>query len=364
MKRFLSTLTIIILVAVFVLSAVAQDDTVPADLPLLQPGLHLGTTFYGGGDVPEDDALANQVRFAVNQGMSAFTFYVDWSDLEPEPGSYALDNLEASLSWLHGLGIQSLLNITLIDIADLSLPFDMTLEHPQLSARLHRLLDQVVPLLLENGGFLLLLGNEVDGHFNDFADANLDTYVQLIANAREHIHTLSPELAVGVTLTGTETRAQGRIFQALRPVTDVIPFNYYGLSTEWDDWLTMLDEKALRSAIDEYARIFDGETMVIQEIGCPSSEVNASSLEIQAQCYDVLLDALQAYPNVRYVTVFTLYDFDEPDCDLVVDVFALTEQELPQPYFDRWRGYLCTLGLLNPDFSPKPAWHVFLSYLG
>ncbi|MEO0595901.1 MAG: hypothetical protein AAF126_07310, partial [Chloroflexota bacterium] len=343
--RFGLILSILMLVFVLPLSAQDTGATDPTDLPLLEPGFHLGTTFYGGNEIPEDEVLIDQVEFAAQEGMSAFALYVDWVELEPEPGNYTFDNLEASLNWLHSMGIQPLLNLTLIDIGDVNLPDHVVLDDLQFSERLHQLLDRVVPLLLDNGGFLLLLGNEVDVYFEEASDAELANYVQLIAEARDHVSSLDPDLAVGVTLTGTEVYAQGLTFRALRPVTDIIPFNYYGISTDWTDWLTVLDEDAIRADLDEYARIYDGDPMVIQEIGCPSAETNESSLEIQAACFDVMFDALQMYPNVRYVTVFTMFDFDEPTCDLVVDFFTLSEDDLPQSWLDRWRGYLCTLGM-------------------
>ncbi|MFW5748586.1 MAG: hypothetical protein ACOCYT_03140 [Chloroflexota bacterium] len=358
---------VLILIGMLLLltTALGAEDPDLAALPLLEPGLHLGTTFYGSGDVPEDDTLVDTVASAAQQGMTAFTFYVDWPQLEPEPGVYALDDLRASLNWLHELGIQPLLNITLIDIDNIALPddlLDLPLDDPRIVERLNGLLGAVAPLLVENGGFLLLLGNEVDAHFND-TGAPFAPYVRLIEAARAHVHTSEPQLAVGVTLTGTEVMAQGQVFEALRPVTDAIPFNYYPLSTHYEDWFALLPLDAIPDLLAEYMRIYGDDPVIIQELGCPSAEINASSLEAQAACFDLMFEELHRYPNVRYVTVFTLYDFDEPTCDLVIELFGITEAELPGIYFDRWRGYLCTLGLLYPDYSPKPAWDVFTSYL-
>lgn len=378
----LSLISLISLITLLALGALAptahaQDPRDPAELPLLEPGLHLGTTFYGSGEVPDDAALRDVVADAAGQGMDGFAFSVDWFSLEPTPGEYRLDDLRASLDWLHGLGIQPLLNISFIDISDLTLPADlvnddgtglaggMAFDDPVMVARLTGLLDQVVPLLAENGGFLLLLGNEVDGWFNDYGTdpAILEAYTRLIAAARDHVHTMQPELAVGVTLTGTEVLAQGPVFQALRPVADVIPFNFYPVDWWSVDWFTVLDLAEIPPFIDDYMRIYGDDPVVIQELGCPSAEANGSSPDYQAQCFEVLFEALAPYPNVRYVSVFTLFDWSEPACDLVVEWFGLTEEELPGVYFERWRGYLCTLGLLNPDYTPKPAWDVFLGVL-
>ncbi|TVR65473.1 MAG: hypothetical protein EA422_04045 [Gemmatimonadales bacterium] len=76
-----------------------------------------------------------------------------------------------------------------------------------------------------------------------------------------------------------------------------------------------------------------------------------------------MLDTLREFENVRFVSLFTLFDFDEPTCDFIVDIFRLTEEDLPGPLFARWRSYICTLGLLDDSFEPKPAWEAFLGEL-
>lgn len=354
---------------------VTQEIPDPSRLPLLEPGLHFGTTFFGSGGVPQDDALSKTVIVAADSGMDAFAFYVDWTELEPKPGQYELDELEASLVWLDRLGIQPLLNISFIDIDDLTLPDDLlneggdglagnvAFDDPIVVDRLKGLLDEVAPLLIDHGGFLLLLGNEVDTYFNEGLSVDPEAYARLIDAARSHVHIMNPELAVGVTLTGMEILDEGDIFQLLRSSTDIIPFNFYPIDWWSEDWFTVFELEDIPGYIDRFMQIYGDAPVVIQELGCPSAEANGSTLEYQAQCFEVMFDALQAYANVRYVTVFTLFDWDEATCDEVVDLFGLTEDDLPGMYFDRWRGYVCMLGLLNPDYSPKPAWQVFLNRL-
>lgn len=362
------------LVVMFGGSVGAQAGDSPDQLPLLAPGLHLGSTFYGGGEIPDDPALRQVVADAGEEGLTAFTLYAEWPTLEPSAGSYALEELQATLAWLHGMGYQPLLNITLIDIADLMLVDDLmnddgsapsdglTFDDPLVISRLNALLDQVVPLLVEHGGFLLLLGNEVDEYFADYPAADPAGYAALIDAARQHVHSIAPQLAVGVTLTGTEVLEEGELLSLLRPVTDVLPFNFYPLYTDTEDWLMLMDEAQTAAAIEQLMAVYENETVVIQELGCPSATANGSSLDLQAACFDQLLGMLSDYPNVRYATVFTLHDFDDEVCDLFVDVFGLTERDLPDGWFPRWRGYLCSLGILNADYSPKPAWDVVLSY--
>lgn len=341
----------------------AQDAIPASELPLLEAGLHLGTTFYGSGRIPEDATLPSLLADAAAHGMNAFTFYEDWSALEPEAGDYQLDDLEATLIWLEDLGFTPLLNITLIDIDALNLPtnlIDVPFDDPQLVERLHALLDEVVPLLVEHGGFVLLIGNEVDQYFADVNPNALENYSSLVEMVREHVQLIEPQLAVGVTLTGDEVLAQGETFEALHKVTDMIPFNFYPLTAEF----TVMPLEDIPTALDAYIEVYGDNPVIIQELGCPSGGALESSLDYQRECFEVLFETLRAYPQVRYATVFTLYDWDAQTCDTVMDFLGLSSEDLPDLYMDRIRDYLCTLGLLDADFTPKPAWDVFLDALG
>lgn len=341
----------------------AQDAIPASELPLLEAGLHLGTTFYGSSQIPEETTLPNLLADASAHGMNAFTFYEDWSTLEPEAGNYQLDDLEATLIWLEGLGFTPLLNLTLIDIDALNLPTDLTevpFDDPQLVERLYALLDEVVPLLVEHGGFVLLIGNEVDQYFADVNPNALESYSHLLEMAREHVRQIEPQLAVGVTLTGDEVLAQGEKFEALHQVTDVIPFNFYPLTAEF----TVMPLEDIPAALNAYLDVYGDRPVIIQELGCPSGDALESSLDYQQQCFEVLFETLRLYPQVRFVTVFTLHDWDAQTCESVMDFLGLSDEELPALYMDRIHDYLCTLGLLDADFAPKPAWDVFLNALG
>jgi hypothetical protein len=104
------------------------------------------------------------------------------------------------------------------------------------------------------------------------------------------------------------------------------------------------------------------DPVIIQEPGCPSSAVTESSEAYQAACFDAMFETLQRDSSVRYVTVFTLFDPDETFCSLLIEFFGITADDLPQGFFERWRGYLCTPGVIDPAYMPKPAWDVFLEY--
>ena len=74
-----------------------------------------------------------------------------------------------------------------------------------------------------------------------------------------------------------------------------------------------------------------------------------------------MFSVLAEYPNVRFVTVFTFHDFEEELCRSIQQLFGYNAQVgFKTTYDERIADYLCSLGLVNADGSPKPAFDAFL----
>ncbi|MEM1126809.1 MAG: hypothetical protein AAGI71_09175 [Bacteroidota bacterium] len=367
--RTLATAALALLGALAAPTLATAQDADPATLPLLGPGTYFGTTFYGNGDVPDAGSAAERlVEEGAAAGMNGFTLYVDWADLEPEPGVYDLSTFEASLAWFSRLGLRPFVNLTVVDIEDLNLPDEYEDENgdfadgwafnnPTLVGRFLDVLDRVVPVLVQHGGYYLGLGNEVDGRYEAQPDEFAD-YLEFLAAAREHIRTLEPELAVGVTVTGGAPLGQTEVFAGLRLVSDVVPFNYYGLDRNFfAEDLTVIPQ-----VLDSIMTAYGDDLTMVQETGCVSTAASGASLAQQADCMDVLLTTMRdTYPQIRYVSVFSLFDLDEDTCAFVSDFFSLADEDLPADLRERIRGFLCDVGMVTPEGTPKPAWPVFLN---
>ncbi|GAB5536610.1 MAG: hypothetical protein Rubg2KO_28590 [Rubricoccaceae bacterium] len=338
-------------------------------LPLLASGFTLGTTFYGSGDL---DALGATERAllsdGVARGMTGFALYVDWGDLEPSKGHYTLDRFEETLSALRQFGFTPFVNITVGDIGDMNLPEELSdgeggyadgiaLDDEAVLDRFGALLDRVVPIVLANGGFLLNVGNEIDDRLDgDFRNEH-DAYVRFVEAARERVHAIEPKLAVGVTLTTRPVREQTRTFTAMRGAADVVAFNYGPIESD----LSVSDVDDIRSDFQNTIARFGDGPIVIQELTCPTASSMGSSEDWQRTCYETLLEEIAATPQVRFASVFTFQDFDAETCQVIQDALALDDAEgLPDNFVERYTEYLCTMGVVRPDGTPKPAWDVIL----
>lgn len=346
----------------------AQTEVDPETLPLLTSERHVGTMFYGWG-APPPDAIQPRIDDAVAAGMNAFTVYLDWPALEPSPGVYDLVELQATLAWAAENGLSVFANITVIDIETLVMPGeflgesgdvlapDVRLDDPDLVARFHGLLDAVVPLMVEHGVFYVGVGNEVDGWFASNPDA-LDDYLRFIDLAREHVQQIEPRLAVGVTLSGNVPLYNPDFIEPFYTVADVVSSNIYGIDVA--DF-TMTDAAQTEALLESFLAPFEDRPVVIPELGCNSAESMDSSPAIQAMCFDVMFDVLARYDNVRFVTVFTFHDFEPELCEAIQAAFGFHPDKAYDNIYDqRVAEYLCTLGVVDYDGSPKPAFDAFV----
>ena len=347
----------------------ATDATAAASLPRLAPGFTVGTTLYGGADVTSLGAAERALLdTAAARGLGGFTYYVDWGDLEPEAGRYTLSAFTAQLDALRRLGVQPFVNLTIGDIEDYNLPAGLSdgqggladgvsLDDPAVIERFGRLLDQVVPVLLAHEVFLLGVGNEVDARFDGPYPDERDAYVRFVDAARERVRAIDSRLAVGVTLTMTAVREQSPTFQALRGVTDIIPLNYAPIQPDF----FVRDVDAIQPDFQSVLSAYGDGPIVIQELTCPSAASMGASEAWQRACFEQLFEVIGATPSIRFASVFTFQDFDDATCKAVQDaLFGNELDDLPDAVAQRLADYLCQLGVVAPDGTPKPAWNAVL----
>ena len=350
-------------------SSVPPPATEAATLPLLAPGQTLSTTLYGSADL---DALSVPARArvdeAVEAGLGGFSFYVDWADLEETKGVYTLDEFTATLDALQGLGLTPFVNVTIGDSGEYNLPTGIgdgeggiadgvALDDPEVIERFGRVLDRVAPILVARGGFYLGLGNEMDEYL-DPARREREAYAAFVEAARERVHATEPQLAVGVTLRGGAVQDQTATYRAMRAVADRIAVNYGPIESDF----FVLDSDEIRGHYRDVMATYGDEPILIQELTCPSPETMGASEAWQADCYAQLFGEIENDPRVRFASVFTLQDFDGATCDAIREAL-LGDEDLPPEIAERLGDYLCELGVLRPDGTPKPAWPIFLDAL-
>lgn len=352
--------------------AQARQTQIDARSGLSGPGVIIGTTRFGSGDLPPDsDRVTQRLDEAIAGGMGGFTVYVDWPAVEPFPGEYDFAELVEVLDRLHDRGLATFVNLTIGDVGEYVVPPEFSdgeggladglgLEDPEVFDRLAGLLSALVPKLLDRGVIALGLGNEMDDRLDgEFAD-ELDGYVALVAAARSYLKAIAPGLPVGVTLTATAHLNGSAARRAMGEVADFVGVNYGPINPYWFVLETAAIDQQFRTLLDS----FGDEPILIQELTCPSAVSMGASETWQAECFQILFDRLILDPRVKFASVFTLEDFSGEMCELVRGVFRDALAGLPDDFLERFMDYLCAMGLLAADGTTKPAWKVMVNSAG
>lgn len=343
-----------------------------AELPLLPPGLTVGTTLYGSADL---GALASGERAtltdAAARGLGGFSVYVDWADLEAQEGVYTLDAFLATLDALRALGLTPLVNLTVGDSGGYNLPpglgdgaggvaSGVRLDDAAVLERFGRLLDRLSPAIVARGGFWLGLGNEM-GEYLDVDREEREAYAAFVDAARQRVHVREPRLAVGVTLTTGTIRQRTATYRAMRPVADAIATNYGPIQADF----TVVPEADILADFREVLQATGDGPLILQELTCPNPASMGASDAWQAACFGILMDEILATPRVRFASVFTFLDFDAPTCQAIQDALLGDElDDLPPDVAQRLGDYFCGLGVVRVGGQPRPGWEAVLASLG
>lgn len=227
-------------------------------------------------------------------------------------------------------------------------------DDPVILERFARLLDAVVPLLAEHGGFFVSVGNEVEGWLEAHPE-EVAGFVAFVAAAREHVHTLAPGMGVGTTITHGGIVRGVPFLGDLLAVSDAAAVTYYPLN---DDF-TVRDPSVAAADVEAIIAAAEGLPVLFQEVGYPSGDAanpqNGSSAELQRQFFANFFEVVRQQPQVRFASVLQLSDWSVAECDAFVRYY--TGQETFPPLHE----YLCSLGLRAADGTPKPAYSVFLN---
>jgi biotin operon repressor len=151
------------------------------------------------------DAVAAHRQRLRDNGLQISRLHVSWADLEPRPGRYRFDDLEAQLA--DEPGLRRHLLIETVDSDGLALPKDLvddaegyrlagglSLADPVVTDRFACLVDALMPRLDGEAVFAISVANEPDARLDDVDPSSaeglawVDDLAAFTAGARDHLH--------------------------------------------------------------------------------------------------------------------------------------------------------------------------------
>ncbi len=350
MRRLIRPL--LLAVCLFVPAVTASAQT-PAPQPL--PGRLSISSIPRTEPTPtiQDYIDAAEMAHAAGATGSVITFH--WSELEPEPHVFALDDFEGGLGYQRAtVDYQSLVGVQLINTTNRETPPDLRetpFGAPEFIERFKALFDVMLPMLAEDVRYFSI-GNEVDVYFSLHPD-ELDAYAGFFVATRDYVHERAPWLAVGVTLTFDGLTANAETLAPLIDASDVLIATYYplGLGGEPDPTAPLRDIPFLLEAAGD-------KPLVVQEIGYPASPLLGSSEEDQAAFVHYVFEAWrEAGARIPFLNFFLLHDLPASLCTELTGYYGLPNNEV-------FYEFLCTLGLRQADGTPRLAWPAFVTEAG
>jgi len=351
-------------------TAPGADPRDPSTIPLLPEGLHVSliTTFEPLSAAVGDSVDARWGE-ALAAGMRVGRIHLDWASVEPDSGQVDRAVLRDALVAMREDGLLPLVALYAMDTEGVTLPADLAarfaagldIDAPAVLARYHDLLDWAVPMIVEHGGWGLILANENDGYMIDHP-AKVDNVARFYRAARERVHALAPGLAVTATHT-MDGPLGAPHYRALIEELDFASFNYYPLTAEL--FVYEPTRERIASDLSLILAAAAGRPVILQELGCPAGYAAGSSMgataSIQEAFFTRAFDLMAREPRIRAAFVFQLVDWSPALIDRVYGGI-LDAEGLPQPFIDRFTEWLATTGFItHDDGSRRPAWSAFVA---
>jgi hypothetical protein len=341
----------VLTLAGFSLSCGGNGSTAPSFNGLLAMSMHNGGVDDTDAKYIEDYDLAQTI------GVNAAQVLIPWNLFEPTAGVYQ-PGFFTSAGWgldaLSARGLKILFTFPVFDITSKTVPDDLLglpLNHPTMTSRYRNAIDQILPYL-NSDVIYFSVGNEVDFYLAA-NPAEWAPYKALVDDAINHIHSVRPDMKVGVTTTFQNSIVEAANIATLNTNTDIHIMTYYLTDSALmvrgppDTILADLDTMVAQAA---------GKPLVLQEIGYPSSTINGGSEAGQAEFVEHVFARWQSIgaEKLPFLSFFKRKDWNTDFCTTV------TGGQTSGGLF--WE-FMCSLGFTNNDLSPKPAWTTLIDQI-
>jgi hypothetical protein len=288
------------------------------------------------------------VEMVRRTGASFFALTLSWSDAERSPRKYDLADITRTARLLRQSGATLHLDLPLVTEAARDVPADLAaapFDDPKLSLRLGRLLDALMPVLLDFQ--TLSLGDAADVYFAERPD-ELRAYRRLFEGVVQFLKKKAPHLLVGVTTLAPSESPAPEVAAALHQKSPLLlyiycpfvkdkPFEQRGPDALEKDWPLLVKGAA-------------GRPIAFPTVSYSSSQENASSPGQQAEFIRVLRRFLAKADgrSLLFARYVALRDGGPAELSGLSQGASVAQR--------RRAAFLGNRGLQTSAGDPKPSW--------
>lgn len=276
--------------------------------------------------MPEANDYDVAIATARKAGIQSVTLTLQWDLLEPHPGDYDDTFPDIANIYYPQAGLSIDLAIIAVSTnqkvmpADLqSLPFD----DPVVMERYADLIEHVLGRMPDVDVRSLVLGLEVDALlWTD--EPQWVSYAALVTNAAERARAVRPGIQIGIEgLFDGRTGASHEYFEQVDAVADFIAVSYYPLDGDFKG----RGPETIASDFDRLVRLYPEKPIEFFQCGYPSSDLNGSSEEEQAEFIRSVFAAWDDHAEqIRSISFTWLFDIPATEIEFYQDFYGLRNE--------------------------------------
>ncbi len=352
---------------VFVLDEAASNHTASSTAPFVtsSPPTPQPSSAPVSGSLPrlgiiptifanEPASPANQLKRyqqTVDAGINFMACYGKWNELEPQKGLYKLDSIHFQVSLAEAHGYPLSYTFQIIDTVRRTAPSYLnhkSWSDKELRSRVLSLIEALAPTFKDRVKWFMF-GNEVDSYFINHG-GEVGGFGDLYKTVEARLKELVPGIQVSTTIQFSGLSHLNDRLKSLNPQMDFLALTYGPYNTH--DW-SVQDPSVVPRDFQVMKDFAHGRKILLQEVAYPSSPVNRSSQEKQAEFYQNVFDALRQYHDSIVAASF-MYLGDLPG-QSVAALSGYYGASGSEPF----KTLLQTLGMFDGQGQPKKSWNVF-----
>jgi hypothetical protein len=288
-------------------------------------------------------------KIAKESGINFIHRAPTWNSLEPEVAKYDFSDVVTFANLAKEQKAKLNLVFRPIDTGVRSMiePYkSMSFDDPRMSKAILAMFT-AMPQEVKSEIAVLTIGNEIDQYFQGHPN-EIEKYAKLLQNIIPELRKQIPGALIAVNTTFAGNPFTKSKMDSIINLTDVYSLTYYHLNPDF----TVKDPSEGGSVINAMVKSAGNKKLVIQELGMPTSEVNGSSEEKQAQFIHSAFKAVRENKkNIYSVTYLWKNDLPQSTVDFLASYYNTSDK--------RFAEFLGSMGLFHRDGTPKKGWEAF-----
>lgn len=295
------------------------------------------------------DSWLESIRLMRTTSANNFHVAKVWTELEPTPGAYRLDELALVLEQSAPLAVA--FNLRVIDAGARNMPEPykaLPWDSPEMIGHLSAIIGRLAEVL-GHRPWSYAIGNEIDMYFGT-RPHEIAAYARMLQQIRPRVRAAHPNARVTTSFQASAVPQVHTLYAAIAATVDHVAVSYYPLSPDY----RVRPPHAAATELPALVAAAAPLPVYFQEIGYPSSSLVGSSPEMQAEFVRIAFETIRSIGSPRVLGATYLFQADLPEW--LIDLFATAYRSNDRHF----RAFVGTLGLRDERDRPKPAWDEFM----